>query len=358
MATTQYIGARYVPLFADPYEWDDAREYEPLTVVYSNGNSYTSKQYVPTGTPLTDENYWVITGNYNAQVEQYRKETKAVSDKYDTIAKNANDALSLAQTNEQDIASNDAELAGTAESGLKTLITNETERAKVAEGTISQNLDTISGNVNTLTQTVNEQSESISNNTTANTKHESQLEGTLDSGLRTLINSKFPIKSDSVGDGAITAPKLATNAVSSILQGFTVRRFNNTDRNADNTGMVCPTGGQLAGFYIVELGILVINQFVGTEGQGGSTVFTLPSYVPAVNGIVQLSGCGLMGYSSSNDFLAWTGLRYGNGRHIFGNSDMRKQFVNIGSPMAYLKPYETSTQSASYSNATENNQII
>lgn len=87
MATTQYIGARYVPLFANPYEWDDTREYEPMTVVYSNGNSYTSKQYVPTGTPLTDENYWVITGNYNAQVEQYRKETKAVSDKYDTIAK-------------------------------------------------------------------------------------------------------------------------------------------------------------------------------------------------------------------------------------------------------------------------------
>lgn len=358
MATRQYIGARYVPLFADPYEWDDAREYEPLTVVYSNGNSYTSKQYVPTGTPLTDVNYWVITGNYNAQVEQYRKETKAVSDKYDTIAKNANDALSLAQSNKQDIASNDAELAGTAESGLKKLITDETERATGAEGTISQNLDTISGNVNALAQTVNEQSESISNNTTANTKHESQLEGTLDSGLRTLINSKFPIKSDSVGDGAITAPKLAPNAVSSILQGFTVRRFDSTDRNADNTGMVCPTNGSLSGFYIVELGILVINGFTGTAEQGGETVFTLPSYVPAVNEMVQMAGCGLMFWSDSNDFLGWTGLRYGKGRHIFGNTNAQKRFVCIGNPMAYLKPYETSTQSASYSNATVNNQII
>ena len=140
MATTQYIGARYVPLFADPYEWDDAREYEPLTVVYSNGNSYTSKQYVPTGTPLTDENYWAITGNYNSQVEQYRKETKAVSDKYDTVAKNANDALSLAQTNESDIAANDAKLAGTAESGLKTLITDETERATNSEKKLSDSI--------------------------------------------------------------------------------------------------------------------------------------------------------------------------------------------------------------------------
>lgn len=140
MAVSQYIGARYVPLFADPYDWDDTREYEPLTVVYDNGNSYTSKQYVPKGTPLTDENYWAITGNYNAQVEQYRKETKAVSDKYGTVAKDANDALSLAQTNERDIAANDAELAGTAESGLKTLITDEAKRATNSEKKLSDSI--------------------------------------------------------------------------------------------------------------------------------------------------------------------------------------------------------------------------
>lgn len=358
MATTQYIGARYVPLFADPYEWDDTREYEPLTVVYSNGNSYTSKQYVPTGTPLTDENYWAVTGNYNAQVEQYRKEAKAVGDKYDAIAKNANDALSLAQANGQNIASNDAELAGTAESGLKTLITDETERAKGAEGTIRQDLNAVSGNVDTLTQTVDGQSESISNNTAANRNHDLQLAGTADSGLKTLIDSKFPIAADGIGDGVITAPKLAPSAINSILQGFTVRRFNSTDGNADNAGMVCPTGGVLSGLYIVELGILVINEFMGTAEQGADTVFTLPSYVPAVPGIVQMSRCGIMGYSSSNDFLAWSGMRYGRGRHIFSNTDMKREFVNIGSPIAYLKPYETSTQSASYANATADNQII
>ena len=33
MAVTQYIGARYVPLFADPMHWDSTRTYEPLTVV-------------------------------------------------------------------------------------------------------------------------------------------------------------------------------------------------------------------------------------------------------------------------------------------------------------------------------------
>ena len=46
---TQYIGARYVPLIAEPIEWNDKREYEPLTIVTNQGNSYTSRQFVPKG---------------------------------------------------------------------------------------------------------------------------------------------------------------------------------------------------------------------------------------------------------------------------------------------------------------------
>ena len=76
MAVTQYIGSRYVPLFADPIDWDITRAYEPLTIVYYQGNSYTSKQSVPTGIDVTNETYWAITGNYNAQVEQYRREVQ------------------------------------------------------------------------------------------------------------------------------------------------------------------------------------------------------------------------------------------------------------------------------------------
>lgn len=75
MATKQYIGARYVPLFADPIDWDKTKTYEPLTIVYHQGNSYTSRQSVPAGVNITDTTYWALTGNYNAQIEQYRKET-------------------------------------------------------------------------------------------------------------------------------------------------------------------------------------------------------------------------------------------------------------------------------------------
>ena len=69
-----YVGARYVPLFANPIEWDESKTYEPLTIVTHQGNSYTSKTFVPANTQITDTTYWALTGNYNAQVEQYRQE--------------------------------------------------------------------------------------------------------------------------------------------------------------------------------------------------------------------------------------------------------------------------------------------
>lgn len=74
MAVTQYIGSRYVPLFADPVEWSSTKSYESLTIVLHEGNSYTSKQPVPVGIEITNGDYWVCTGNYNAQVEQYRRD--------------------------------------------------------------------------------------------------------------------------------------------------------------------------------------------------------------------------------------------------------------------------------------------
>lgn len=77
MTVTQYIGARYVPLFADPIEWDITKEYEPLTIVYWQGNSYTSRQAVPANIDISNNAYWALTGNYNAQIEQYRSEVKA-----------------------------------------------------------------------------------------------------------------------------------------------------------------------------------------------------------------------------------------------------------------------------------------
>lgn len=94
----QYVGARYVPVFANPLEWSDTREYEPLTIVTYQGNSYTSMQYVPTSIGIADTAYWALTGNFNAQVEAYRAEVRAFDDRINANAAaiNAN-AAAIAQ---------------------------------------------------------------------------------------------------------------------------------------------------------------------------------------------------------------------------------------------------------------------
>ena len=73
MGTRQYIGARYVPKFADPIAWNNQKSYEALEIVTYLGGSYTSKKPVPVGVDISNTEYWVNTGNYNAQVEEYRE---------------------------------------------------------------------------------------------------------------------------------------------------------------------------------------------------------------------------------------------------------------------------------------------
>ena len=49
------------------------------------GNSYTSRQYVPIGVDILNEEYWANTGNYNAQVEAYRQEVYRLAEDVDNI---------------------------------------------------------------------------------------------------------------------------------------------------------------------------------------------------------------------------------------------------------------------------------
>lgn len=68
----QYVGARYVPKLMG--EWNKALQYEALSIVTHLGNSFTSKVPVPVNVDITNTDYWVNTGNYNAQVEAYRQD--------------------------------------------------------------------------------------------------------------------------------------------------------------------------------------------------------------------------------------------------------------------------------------------
>ena len=85
MSTREYIGARYVPLFADPIEWDNSISYEPLTVVTYQGGSYVSKQSVPVGIDIENTTYWLLWADYNAQIEAYRQEVLAFDGRIEAL---------------------------------------------------------------------------------------------------------------------------------------------------------------------------------------------------------------------------------------------------------------------------------
>lgn len=87
----QYIGMRYVPIIDGV--WSNSKAYEPLVVVSYDGNSYISKTYVPAGTLPTNETYWLLSANYNAQIEQYRAEVR----QYQTQVEGVEEELETAQ---------------------------------------------------------------------------------------------------------------------------------------------------------------------------------------------------------------------------------------------------------------------
>lgn len=76
----QYVGARYVPKIMG--EWNKALQYEALSIVTYKGNSFTSKIPVPSNIDINNTDYWVSTGNYNAQIENYRNITEELYAKY------------------------------------------------------------------------------------------------------------------------------------------------------------------------------------------------------------------------------------------------------------------------------------
>ena len=208
MSVTQYIGARYVPLFADPLTWDITKAYEALTIVYYQGNSYTSRQAVPAGIDITNDTFWALTGNYNAQIEQYRAEVQAYDGRI-----TANTAANTTQ---------DAQLAGTSTSGLKTL---------------------------------------IDANTAANTAQDAQLAGTSSSGLKTLIDANTADVADikTTLTGFDTTNQVKAYIDAECAEVYDSIRKNLTSRSEPSWGIAArhfrPAGySSVQGFCIFEQG--------------------------------------------------------------------------------------------------------
>lgn len=133
---TQYVGARYVPVFANPAQWSSEREYEPLTIVLYQGNSFTSMQYVPIGIDINNEEFWAETGNYNAQVEQYRQEVREYAKKVKTI-----ENTQTQQGETIDALKSTTENLGNSVNALNTKVETQGETINVLDGRVDA-LDT------------------------------------------------------------------------------------------------------------------------------------------------------------------------------------------------------------------------
>ena len=84
-----YVGNRYVPKLDG--EWDNSKPYESLTIVQYQGNSFTSRQPVPSGIDISNREYWASTGNYNAQIEYYRRDVVKVKDDLKDLSQHVDD---------------------------------------------------------------------------------------------------------------------------------------------------------------------------------------------------------------------------------------------------------------------------
>ena len=162
------------------------------------------------------------------------------------------------------------------------------------------------------------------------------------------VNAHFPIKSGDIQAGAITRDKLDAQALESLIKGITIRHFDSKDSTADNTGLVVPNSDvRLAGFYLPELTMLVINMFhvsAGTVVQSffnDTTSFRLPSYVPhtTANNIF-LNAIGVKSNSSS-DFASWTGIGMNKDGYIGTNSGVASDYAldMSGSAVVFLRAY-------------------
>lgn len=221
-AVTQYIGARYVPLFAEPLEWTNDRVYEPLTIVLHEGASYTSRQSVPLGIDISNEQYWALTGNYNAQVEQYRLETREAVQHVDEVgaqatesATQAANSAAAAKTSEGNAATSATAAAGsaTAAANSATQAANSATQAASSAAAAKTSEDNVAATISAATeQAVADSTKAAADSAAAAAQSATNAASSATAAERS-ANSAH-LYSDSASGSATTANTLAANAQS------------------------------------------------------------------------------------------------------------------------------------------------
>lgn len=294
MAVREYIGPRIVPRFAEPIEWDKTRKYESLTVVVYKGSSYTSKMAVPTGIDITDKRYWVLTADYNAQIEEYRRQSEGAAT---AAAKASSDVTAGIAQMRQDV---------------DKTTNNLTSQMGTLKSQVSADL-----------------AKAVADSRSAATAVTTQLQG------------RFPLKTADIADKAITQDKLGMGLRDiKTIDTMNVKTFGNVASDVigyDNTGAHYPDGVSVQGSYIEDLGMLIVNNLSTMR----STMLNvlLPSYIPAP--IVDLQIGNLIGSTNKQDFANWRYVKITADRHlgVIHPLDPGIDYISMGTILICLRNF-------------------
>ena len=343
MSVTQYVGARYVPLFHTPIEWDSAVAYEPLTIVIHEGNSYTSKQSVPVGIDISNETYWVVTGNYNAQVETYRRETKAVSAQLDAVKSTADKAqntadAAAAKNDEQDTVISEVK------SSVETEVTNRTD----ADAALGTRIDGVSADIAT----------EVTDRKAVVEKLEAEIEKAAASGLYKNVSDYGASESNADNSDAINA---ALADGSAYIDGANY---------AIQNPIVVPSGRRLFGINGATVTISKGDLGLTNEHDGTTTGYTQASDISVENikfVVSHASECTTIGFGHASNVSVvgcefsgnkkWHMIEFnacthcvadGNYFHNYGNADtggtemVQLDYASGTSVFPWFGPYDNS----------------
>ena len=210
----QYVGARYVPKFADPVAWASGTSYEAMTIVTYNNSSYTSKMPVPptVGNPADNPDYWALTGNYNAQVEQYRQETETVSNNLTTEITNLKNA----------------------DTTLQGQITTEITNRETADATLHKNIEAEA----TTRQTAN-------NILQGNINSEAATRASADSNLQSQINQIVAPSGEAPSAAEVQNARIGADGVTYDTLGDAIRTQVGNLKDALELNEVFRTGNKI-----------------------------------------------------------------------------------------------------------------
>lgn len=134
--TTQYIGPKIIPHLADPIDWDITKQYDSLSIVQHEGDTYIARYIVPAGTAITNETYWTKFAAWNAQIAQYQATVETfdgrITDNADDIAAETS-ARTSADTTLQNAITSEATARTAADSTLQDNITAEAAARTTAD---------------------------------------------------------------------------------------------------------------------------------------------------------------------------------------------------------------------------------